>query len=406
MKKVLIGTTALVAATALATDVRAADPISLSVGGYGDWFVGWAGQDDDYQDVNRGNQGDHVEGHVWSNAEIHFDGSTTLDNGLTVGVHAEWEIGSYAATDADPMDEAYVTIDSAYGQLLIGEENNRAYQMHVHGAPGIMLGLSESDIYALVENPGVAGYSTTALNTDSDAQGINYTSPSFYGFQFGATYKPEMSETTGSGVFNSTGANGANNVGWAANSATTNTSVLADIGENAWAATMAYDGEFSGVGIAASVGYMHYNPNNRLAKNSSEWSAGLQLTYAGFSVGGSYRDVDLDVSGALEGTGNNGSDYNAPGDGYAWAAGIGYATGPYAIGFGYQASVAEGAFATTGVNTNEDEIDAWIVEGSYDMGAGVGVGASVFQVDYDDETTNWNANNEGWGFATGIMVSF
>ncbi|SDH61010.1 porin [Roseospirillum parvum] len=392
MKKVLIGTTALVAATAMTTDVRAADPISITLGGYGNWYVGWAGNDDSYGDVARGNQGDEIEGHVWSDAEIHFNGSTTLDNGLTIGVHAEWEIGSYGTTDADPMDEAYVTIGSAYGQLLVGEENNRAYQMHVYGAPGLMLGMSESDIYALIERPGaVAGQTTTALNTDSDRQGINYTSPSFYGFQFGATYKPEGAETTGS-VLNK-----------APNSIATDAT-----SENIWAASLTYDGEFSGVGVAASAGYFSQESGNASVNEHDEWSAGLQLTYAGFSVGGSYRQLDITEDGTITPGANGGADFENAEDGYVWVAGVGYATGPYAVGFTYQATSAEGAFSNVpgNVNGGDDETAAWIVEGTYDMGAGVAVGASVFHVEYDDETTNFANNNEGWGFATGIMLSF
>ena len=77
MKKNLLATTALVAAGVLASQGAFAEskPISLKVGGYMEQWVGVASYDPstgaDVTDVD-----------VQQDAEIHFSGSTTLDNGL------------------------------------------------------------------------------------------------------------------------------------------------------------------------------------------------------------------------------------------------------------------------------------------------------------------------------------
>ena len=46
MKKILIGTSALVAAAAFAGSANAADPIKLFIGGYGAVMVGYVSQAD------------------------------------------------------------------------------------------------------------------------------------------------------------------------------------------------------------------------------------------------------------------------------------------------------------------------------------------------------------------------
>ena len=82
MKKFLIGTTALVAAGFVAGQAEAADPIKLSVGGYMNQYVGYADQDEDGQE-------NFAEVKVESETELYFRGSTTLDNGLTIGVNID-----------------------------------------------------------------------------------------------------------------------------------------------------------------------------------------------------------------------------------------------------------------------------------------------------------------------------
>ena len=109
MKKHLLGTTALVAAGMFGlVDTAAAQtkvmPIQVSVGGYMGEFVSYTSQDD------RGGAAFNqklTQFDQWSDKEIHFNGRTTLDNGLTVGFRIELE-GNTDATDQ--IDESYMFI--------------------------------------------------------------------------------------------------------------------------------------------------------------------------------------------------------------------------------------------------------------------------------------------------------
>ena len=90
MKRVLYGTTALVAAGLLVTSVSYAGdeemmeeemmaaPVSVGVGGY--YRVAAGGYSGDGDDGNRGH-------YINQNIEINVAGSTTLDNGITAGVN-------------------------------------------------------------------------------------------------------------------------------------------------------------------------------------------------------------------------------------------------------------------------------------------------------------------------------
>ncbi|MCP4393172.1 MAG: porin, partial [Alphaproteobacteria bacterium] len=91
MKKILLGTTALVAAGVISSAAHASEPIKLEVGGYMDWWVAVADQENSYEDAV-GDQYNNVD--VFGNGEIHFKGSTTLDNGVKLGVQVELEGGN------------------------------------------------------------------------------------------------------------------------------------------------------------------------------------------------------------------------------------------------------------------------------------------------------------------------
>ncbi|HCK18211.1 MAG TPA: porin, partial [Thalassospira sp.] len=62
-------------AVGFAGAAQASEPISLSVGGYMEQWAGVASQEDAYESRNA----------FQSDTEVHFAGSTTLDNGIEVG---------------------------------------------------------------------------------------------------------------------------------------------------------------------------------------------------------------------------------------------------------------------------------------------------------------------------------
>ena len=101
MKRLLLGSTALVAAGLVAGAADAAEKITLGVGGYYRAAFGVVNEDDD-----TGDAGDNRDSHaIAQDAEVHFKGSTKLDNGIEVGARIELEGRS---GDPDPIDERYI----------------------------------------------------------------------------------------------------------------------------------------------------------------------------------------------------------------------------------------------------------------------------------------------------------
>ena len=89
MKKLLLGSTALVAGGLMAAPAMAADPIKIGVGGYWTGYV-LAGSMDSIYALD-GSTLDYKGLNLIYEGEIHFIGSTKLDNGTTVGVTVELE---------------------------------------------------------------------------------------------------------------------------------------------------------------------------------------------------------------------------------------------------------------------------------------------------------------------------
>ena len=123
MRKVLLGTTALVAAGLMAGTAQAADMIGLSLSGY--FSAGLAVTN---QDLDEGKRN-----HVFNReGEIYFRGSTTLDGDVlqTVGVNVELEAESLG----DQIDETYLYFGGPFGQIRLGQDDGAMQAMGVYPA--------------------------------------------------------------------------------------------------------------------------------------------------------------------------------------------------------------------------------------------------------------------------------
>jgi len=370
MKKVLFAGTALVA-FGFAAAAQAAEPIKLSVGGFMRQWVGYADIDNDNDAFSK------VD--VQSDTEVHFKGSSKLDNGLTVGVTVELEGGNNASSNAaTQIDEQYLHVSGGFGKVIVGSEDNVGALFH-NAAPDVGIGNDDGNITNWVPNPGTV---TTVADTevvtymtdDGDAEKITYITPSFAGFQAGVSYTPDANIT--------------------------NDTTLAAAGADAWTGGVSYNNKISDVEIKADVAMFGLNGiRGNTADGSNGWQAGLNLGYAGFTLGGSYLSREVENRSA---TANNTGRALTSREGNAWTVGVAYKTGPMGVSLGYGQSEAEGTFA----NRGEDKLSQWIASGSYTMGPGVDLRASVFNVDFEDETNASANNREGWGAVTGVAVAF
>lgn len=393
MKKLLVASSALVAATAFAGAAQAADPIKLTLGGFGYAAVTYYDNDDTFLGAREVNN--FV---VTGDNEVHIKGSTTLDNGLTVAVKYELRTGGQGTgSNTNNVDEWSVTTSGSFGSVILGAEDaaTEAVAIMAPHMGGRLLGagLSEGSMIggAFVQNPGVQVINASFINTN-DEQLISYISPNIAGFTFGASYVPGVG-------------NGQDTM---AQIAALN---VADV----YGAGLKWAGEFDAVGIEASLGYATGDMSNATAATFTvnpatgvptpvaavgntvddwhQWQAGLGFSYAGFTLSGGYTQATTDITTA------NVSDIEQT----AWEVGVGYKTGPYGVALGYFSSTVENGAA----GLNEDEADVWQLTSQYTMGPGVMLVGGVAWADFDNnEVGAANVNNDGLVVQTGVMLSF
>jgi hypothetical protein len=150
MKKILLGTTALVASGLLATPAFAADPIKINVIGYLQTYIGLGHFDKDgitgankYNPVNF-----KYEGEIW------FQGQTKLDNGTSIGLRIEleaWSQGGIAggaptadsgiSDTKDTVDEEYLFAFGDWGRIEFGGTDVASYKM-TYTTPTALIGHS------------------------------------------------------------------------------------------------------------------------------------------------------------------------------------------------------------------------------------------------------------------------
>jgi outer membrane protein OmpU len=372
MKKILIASTALVAAGLIAGPASASEKIKLELGGYSKWWVVGAWQQNSFQSAN---QADYNNVDVKGDNEVWFEGSTTLDNGLQVGVHIELEAGGTTDNTADPIDKSNVFISGGFGKFIIGTEDNGAVLLHVMAPDAAANTDSDGILTGGLSIAAPAGFTNrvvTSIDTDGQAEKLTYVAPTFYGLTLGATYVPNTKE-------DDRGATKINNNG-AVNAA------------DVYGVGALYANTFGGVDVKVSGGFATYTVELGTVGNTqvNEFSTGTQLSYAGFTVGGSYRKINSHES--LAGT--------IAASGTVWDAGIQYASGPYAVSFIYFDSKADRT------STLEDDFTVYQVSGKYALGAGVDVLATVGHADYDSEVVGDANSNKGWAVMTGLSLTF
>jgi predicted porin len=100
------------------------------------------------------------------NTEIHFNGESALDNGLTVGYHAEVEAD---ADDSFDVQESYAYFSGDWGRVNAGAEDGAAYLMQV-AAPSADNNIDGLRQYINPVNYAVIGGRVSTLNSLSAIQ--------------------------------------------------------------------------------------------------------------------------------------------------------------------------------------------------------------------------------------------
>lgn len=381
MKKILLGTTAIVGTTVLlGVPTWAAEKPKLQMDG---WmrFEAWnVSQDDNVlgSTSDTRNRGVYFD---MDDVEIHFFGSTKADNGLEFGFYAEIIEGSGDSAGNIGFDETNVFLGGGWGKLVLGANDGPENDMDV-GAYSVM---ADKDGAWDGEKP-FSTYSNAAyLGTDlgpsggqtGDANKIVYYTPVFSGFQVGASYTPDNSQSENAGLDDE------------------------DAGEleNAFSVAAKYSGTFSDVNVQVSARYLRsgYQANDNVLGTSqrndvSAYGFGAVIGYAGFQVGGSYTDHgDSGITEANEALGIDAGKW--------WDIGVSYATGPYKVSAAYMNSQA-----AQGTGTDDDEVDYISIGAGWAVSPGLDLYASYQHVELDRTGTTSDADADL--FLIGTMVSF
>jgi len=267
IKKLLLGTSALLGAGLLATaspasaqqgpTVSPGGKLNVSVSGFARflWVAG---------DVKERFGGKQSSSDFRNDTEVHIiargkDESTGIEYGATVEFEAD-------TNQKDNTDETWIFVKGAFGEFRFGDEDGASDLMKL-GAFTIAAGTGGID--GAVNLPRlVAGENT------SDATKIIYFTPRIAGFQAGVSYTPQADS------------NGDN---------LAVTGINVDTAKNVVEAGLNYVGNFGDVGIRAGViGHVGDRTKSRGAGNvrldDDFWKlyGGGVLSFAGFSVAGGY----------------------------------------------------------------------------------------------------------------------
>jgi hypothetical protein len=362
MKKLLLGSTALAVGGLMAAPAMAADPIKIGVGGYYQFYALAGSIEGNYATNGTSVQYRNVQ--FIQEGEIHFIGQSKMDNGTTIGLRIELEgwnpgtntqgatAGLSVGSSARTIDEAYLFAFGDWGRVEFGAKDDAAYIMY-YGAPSALLGFGffQHNTGFSWTNPVANGFNKAAAKMSfqtidgqyQDANRINYYTPRFAGLQIGVGYAPKIN-TAGSvgtaGLNNGPQSNTGGVCGFTdattANGCPTNDYSYQDalaIGAN-------YLNKFGDVSVAAyaAYSYMSFVPglqplasaaNLSTGANLGAWRQavfGLQASYAGFTLGGSFG-WDNNGMGANYYTGQGN-------DSRSYAVALMYETGPWQLSVG------------------------------------------------------------------------
>lgn len=291
MRKILLGTTAVVGAALMGTGVAQAQQApTVRIGGYFEFNVGYI---DDTMDragaVQGGSPGVGIpfRRDKWDfrqgDTEIHLFVTAKAANGVSYGVTMELQFDNAQSQGSGTVldtDEAYAWVSSpTLGTLRLGDEDSAANLMQTRVPTVTGLGPDNMwDEYVARSPDGQAPYLISGINDGNDATKIIYLSPQFFGFDFGVSFAP----------------NGREGEGFASTSGALQRDPTDSI-RNELSGAIRYRGSFGNVGVAASFGAMRADAQKVAGVNPVSlqdphaYHAGAAITALGLTIGGEYN---------------------------------------------------------------------------------------------------------------------
>lgn len=406
MKKVLLSTAA-VGLAMVATPAHAQLKVDL-----GGWFKGygfWTDQDESPALVGTGVESRDFD--IIRQTEVHVGGETTLDNGLTVGMHLEMEAdGNY--TDGFGVQESYAYFSGPWGRVNFGAEDGAAYLLQVEApsgdsnldgirqyvnpvnylaSPGVPSALNALDVFF-----GVAG---GGLDYDQDVSGyadkLTYLTPIMNGFQAGFSYTPDLADASSEDAFNFNDVDGA----------------FGSVYEGA----LRYEGAFNNVGVILGAGYTHVDlegdfagvvPTGSPSDDRTAWNVGADFDIGPFGIGAAYMVDDFGDTDVLAGVPESTID-----DEQTFVVGADYTTGPFKIGGSWlHSDNVANILGFQGPGETSEGVDAerWTGGVVYTYGPGMTFRGSVSHVSLDNVDTGGptSDNLDATSVLVGTQINF
>jgi outer membrane protein OmpU len=358
MKK-LLSSAALCSLALIATPAQAEDALKLEIGGYFRGYVAFVDQDEE--------PGEEVNGFdILRDTEVHFNGETTLDNGLTVGFHLENETDG---EDGFDVNESYAYFSGGWGRVNFGAEDGVAYLLQVEApsaddnVDGMRQYIQPVNYGAATSGAGnAAAFATLATggfeydnNPTGKSEKITYFTPVLNGFQAGVSFAPDSD-----GLADDLEGIGTDDV-------------PGDIGHT-YEIAVRYEGQFNNVGVIAGGGYTHgeLEEDGGGDDDRDTWNLGLDLDIGAFGIGAAYMED------------NRAQDVD---DEETFVAGADYTVG--ALKFGASWLNVENTFNQENLDT-----DRYSVGVIYTYGPGMTVRGSVGHITHDGLTGQVSGDDE------------
>ena len=350
MKKILLGSTAIVAAGMIAAvpSADAASKMKLGVGGYMEQWFGFTSGDD-------GVGQDYSGFSTVSDGEIHFKGKTKLDNGISVGVNVQLE----AQQGGDQIDEQYMTVSGGFGQIIIGDENSAMYKMH-YAPSDYGIGMNSGDNTAWnkpvsdAEGDSInmgshyrSPFGATYIEPDAvnDSAKISYFTPRVSGFQLGLSYAPDANQDS-NGLPNRDAAN---------------TDYIM-VGAN-------FKQKMGGMSVGISGGYGTVTDAAAGGVEPEATSFGIKLGMGGISAGVAYANFSDHGNKDQEGIN----------------AGVAYSSGPMGVSVAYYHGEKDGNNGSATTLDGQAERDVIHLSAKYAMGPGVTLAGTLGHAVYSSD---------------------
>jgi predicted porin len=334
----------------LAPQARAADAITLTLGGRIKEFFFVADQDQ-APGEDLGTTG------LFNDVRVSAEGKTVLDNGISVRSYIR--VFAVGRQNVD-VDEAYVDVVSTFGRLRMGEKAGVNASTIGDPVPEAFLTVDDELIGdGLKARTGITLRDAfTFKRFTGNALGVSYQSPELLGIKLGVAYHPTPTPAVGT--------------------------IDGRLGPHtALDFTAGYDGEFSGGTYRFAGGYFHLAPRTLGTDGIEAWNLSAGATYGGWEVGAAYMRV-------LPQNGLNETD---------WVLGALYGIGPFQISADYRVANRRVSL----LSAARERVNRAMLQAAYKLGPGISLGLGGFYATQRDAVgTSWDSG----GVLSGLKIGF